>query len=126
MEGLYRVGEGVSKQEGRMLHSEEQATRQGGAMMATTMTTPAQTTLAEVLKQAQLLTPADQARLVSLLSANLVDALTNLPNERSRGLDPRALLDLIREDFRRQGPVSPSMSEDLQASREERERSVHS
>ncbi len=73
-------------------------------------------TLDEVLRLARQLRPVDQARLVAGLSSTLVAALDE-PVAPEPADDPRALLARLREDFRAQGPVSPSMAEDLAASR---------
>ena len=80
------------------------------------MTTLDRPTLDEVLRLARQLRPADQARLITRLTPALVAALDE-PVAPELTDDPRALLARLREDFRAQGPVSPSMAEDLAASR---------
>ena len=79
------------------------------------MTTLDRPTLDEVLRLARQLRPADQARLVAGLTSTLVAALDE-PVVPEPTNDPRMLLARLREDFRAQGPVSPSMAEDLAAS----------
>lgn len=73
-------------------------------------------TLDEVLRLARQLRPSDQARLVARLTVTLVAALDESVAPEPAD-DPRALLARLREDFRAQGPVSPSLAEDLAASR---------
>ena len=80
------------------------------------MTTQDHPTLDQVLRLARQLPPADQARLVARLTPTLAAVLEEHGASVQAG-DPRALLARLREDFRAQGPVSPSMAEDLAAAR---------
>ena len=89
------------------------------------MATTERPTLAVALQIAQQLDPADQARLASHLLSGLIPLLAETSARRGQGVDPDKLLELIRDDFRKQGPTSPSITEELIAMREERERSVH-
>ena len=79
-------------------------------------------TLASVLQQARQLSPADQARLASVLVSALAPKLDKQPEPVE---DPWEVIADIREHFRRLGPVTPSITDELIAMREERERSVH-
>jgi hypothetical protein len=81
------------------------------------MTTQDHPTLDQVLRLARQLPPADQARLVARLTPTLAAVLEEYGAAPVPSGDPRALLARLREDFRTQGPVSPSMAEDLAAAR---------
>lgn len=74
-------------------------------------------TFNDVLVLARQLRPADQARLVARLSAGFVAALDVPAAIAPEMADPRALLAEVRETFLAQGPVSPTMAEDLATSR---------
>ena len=80
-------------------------------------TTTARPSLEEVLALAHRLRPADQARLIARLTPHLVAMLETTADETAAEVDPRERLARVREAFRAQGPVSPSMVEDLTASR---------
>jgi hypothetical protein len=80
-------------------------------------TTTARPSLEEVLALAQQLRPTDQARLVTQLAAHLAIVLDVDSSDTVRDTDPRERLAEVREAFRVQGAVSPSMAEDLAASR---------
>lgn len=80
-------------------------------------TTTARPSLEEVLALAHQLRPADQARLVTQLSARLALVLDMASPDTTGSVDPIERLAEVREAFRAQGPVSPSMAEDLDASR---------
>jgi hypothetical protein len=80
-------------------------------------TNTARPSLEEVLALAQRLRPSDQARLVTQLAAHLAIVLDVASPDIAREADPRERLAEVREAFRAQGPVSPSMAEDLAASR---------
>jgi uncharacterized protein (DUF2267 family) len=80
-------------------------------------TTTARPSLEEVLVLARQLRPADQARLVAQLVPHLAALLDASSHEAATEADPRERLAQVREAFRAQGPVSPSMAEDLAASR---------
>ena len=82
--------------------------------MATTNSHPS---LDEVLEFARHLSPVDQARLVARLIPHLVEALDPASRKVPVEADPRERLAQIREAFRAQGPIAPSMAEDLAASR---------
>ena len=82
--------------------------------MTTSSTRPS---LDEVLALARRLRPADQARLVTQLTAHLAIVLDAAPPDTVGEVDPVERLAEVREAFRAQGPVSPSMAEDLAASR---------
>lgn len=79
-------------------------------------------TLISVLQQAQQLSPGDQARLATQLLSTLAP---RLEQNSAPSANPWAVIAEIREYFRQQGAVSPSITEELIAMREERERSVH-
>ncbi len=81
------------------------------------MTTTDIPTLDLVLTLARRLAPADQARLVAQLSPAIAAALIEATSARTPVDDPRAILAQLREDFRDQGPVIPSMADDLAESR---------
>lgn len=81
------------------------------------MTTMDRPTLDQVLRLARQLLPADQARLVARLTPPPVAAPDAQAPAHAPVDDARGLLARVREDFRAQGPVSPSMAEDLAASR---------
>ena len=81
------------------------------------MTTTDTQTLELVLALARRLPPADQARLVAQLSPTIAAALIESTSARTSVDDPRAILAQLREDFRAQGPVIPSMADDLAESR---------
>ena len=80
-------------------------------------TTTARPSLEEVVALARQLRPADQARLVTQLAARLALELDRAPSASVEEGDPLERLAEVREAFRAQGPVSPSMAEDLEASR---------
>ena len=81
------------------------------------MTTQDHPTLDQVLRLARQLPPADQARLVAQLAPTLAAVLEENEAAPMHAGRPRALLARLREDFRAQGPVAPSMAEDLAAAR---------
>ncbi len=80
-------------------------------------TTTARPSLDEVLALARQLLPADQARLVTQLTAHFAAVLDAAARDTTETLSPQERLAEVREAFRAQGPVSPSMAEDLAASR---------
>lgn len=82
--------------------------------MTTTIAPPS---LEEVLALARRLRPADQARLVTQLTAHFAAVLDAAVHDTTVELSPQERLAEVREAFRAQGPVSPSMAEDLTASR---------
>ena len=74
-------------------------------------------TLELVLTLARRLPAADQVRLVAQLSSAIAAAPIETTGAQTRVDDPRAVLAQLREDFRVQGSVVPSMADDLTASR---------
>ena len=80
----------------------------------TAMETP---TLEHVLSLARRLPPADQARLVAHLTPAIAAALADVPPPTDRAEDAWTTLARVREEFRALGPVSPSVTEELLASR---------
>ena len=83
------------------------------------MTTLDPPTFDHVLRLARRLPAADQARLVAHLTAAMAAALVEAPPIAGGGEDedPWAVLARVREEFRAQGPVSPSVTEELLAAR---------
>lgn len=81
------------------------------------MTTTDRPTLDGVARLARRLRPADQARFVAALTPALVAALDPPPAVTPVGTAAREVLDGVRAAFAAQGPVSPSMAEELAASR---------
>lgn len=73
----------------------------------------------QVLDLARRLSPADQAYLVAHLAPVIAEALET--PARPPLTDPYAVLAEIREAFRRQGPTSPTMAEQLDADRRARD-----
>ena len=85
------------------------------------MTTDAPT-LDQVLDLATRLPPADQVRLIARLAPQIERVLEDAPlRPMESDMDPHAILAEIREAFRAQGPVSPSMSEQLEVDRQARD-----
>ena len=81
------------------------------------MPTPDFPTLDEVLTLARRLRPADQIRLVAQLAPDLGAGVAPRAADRLPVDDPRSILAQLREHFRAQGPVAPSMADDLAAAR---------
>lgn len=81
------------------------------------MTMTARPTLADVLFLARRLRPADQARLVAQLTPMIASALEGGGTLLSSPDDPWERLAQLREEFREQGPVTPSVTDELLASR---------
>lgn len=74
-------------------------------------------TLDQVLTLARRLRPADQVRLVAHLTPALAAASRETQPGATSGEDPWETLAQLREAFRAQGPVTPSVTEELLASR---------
>lgn len=74
-------------------------------------------TLADVLLLARRLRPADQARLVAHLTPTIAAALDDAGTALPSNSDPWEELAQLREAFRAQGPVTPSVTDELLASR---------
>jgi hypothetical protein len=70
-----------------------------------------------VLGLARRLPAADQARLVAQLTPTIAAALADAAENVRPIEDPWATLARLREEFRALGPVSPSATEELIASR---------
>ena len=81
------------------------------------MTTQDHPTLDQVPRLARQLPPAGQAHLVARLTPTLAAVLEEYGAASVSAGDPRALLARLREDLRAEGPVSPSMAEDLAPAR---------
>ena len=81
------------------------------------MSTTDTPTLEEVLRLARRLPPADQARLVARLTPALAVAPTEVALATGTADDPWVTLARLREEFRALGSVSPSVTEELLASR---------
>jgi hypothetical protein len=76
----------------------------------------------QVLALARRLSPADQAYLVAELAPRIAHALQH--TARPAVADPEATLAEIREAFRKQGPTSPTIAEQLELDRRSREESL--
>jgi hypothetical protein len=81
------------------------------------MTTVDDPTLEQVLGLARRLPPAEQARLVAQLTPTIAAALADAARHDRPMADPWATLARLREELRALGPVSPSVTEELIASR---------
>ncbi len=81
------------------------------------MSTTDTPTLEQVLRLARRLPPADQARLVAHLTPALAVAPAEAAPATGTADDPWVTLARLREESRALGPVSPSVTEELLASR---------
>jgi hypothetical protein len=81
------------------------------------MTTIPRPALADVLLLARRLHPTDQSRLVAHLAPAIAAALDEATTPSASAEDPRATLAQLREAFRAEGPIAPSITDELLASR---------
>jgi hypothetical protein len=77
-------------------------------------------TLEEIERLANELSPLDQVRLIEHLTHRLAPALAEV-QPATTAPDAWARWDQLREEFRALGPASPSMSEQLEADRRDRD-----